>query len=173
MINEKTDIEDRISNRINRAVNGGNKNLDRPGRKKRNSNNVVKKINVNSRSSIIRRGSNNNPGNRNYSSRKKKKDKIMENAEKIYKFLLESKNDPNKLQKLKNKKPILRIVEDLISVKLGGWKDSNDGYFVNESGKKVNKEKWDLHEDTTISPKGTQKSNRDYQWLHQIRKNLQ
>lgn len=173
MMTEKTDVQHRISNRLNRAVTGGNKNLDRPGRKKRTPNNVLKNRNIGSRSNPIRRGGINNPGNRNYSSRRpnsKKNLDIHEKYRKVYRFLLDNKDNEQALRSISNKEGLLELVESLIAVNMGGWRDEGQ-FYINESGRIVDKDRWDLLEGR-LAIKGGQPLNGDVEWLHQIRKTL-
>ena len=67
---------------------------------------------------------------------------------------------------------LLEFVNHMIAVEMGGWKESEDGYFENESGRFARSENWILNEDGTLSLKGGERPSLDTDWLHKIRSEL-
>jgi hypothetical protein len=95
----------------------------------------------------------------------------QEDTQKLFKFIVENRNNIPIFTKLENKKVIKNIVEGLISVKMGGWSESKDSY-VNKSGRTVTKNNWALLEDGYLSKDGKNHLKDDIEWLHQIRQAL-
>ena len=132
----------------------------RPSKPKR-----IRRANMRGRVAPVRRGLRNDPTRNNVD--------VGQGLRNVCEFIITNADHPEIFDNLKNKAPIMQIVEHMMAVRLGGWKvdEDNDG-FTNPSGRFANSDNWLLEDDRLVSKSLGEFENRDVEWLEQIRQQL-
>ena len=87
-------------------------------------------------------------------------------------FLVDNLGNPDAFDEIEDKPSMLEVVDHVLAIHMGGWSEQ-DGAYVNESGRTVDQEMWDLQEDGWLAHKNPESSiifNTDL--VHNIRERL-
>ncbi|MHA2404457.1 MAG: hypothetical protein ACXADH_15775 [Candidatus Kariarchaeaceae archaeon] len=87
---------------------------------------------------------------------------------KLINFIMENHDKPDKLKGHPQNGEILDILNHLLAVSMGGWREE-DGVYVNESGRCASMENWELYEGQ-LAHKERNVILDDKEWIHNARK---